>query len=866
MAIDGAHLPIHDVADALLGGLSDYGRVVLSAPTGSGKSTQVPQLLLDRGGVEGSILVPQPRRMAARLLAKRVAAERGGAPGGEVGYQVRFENVTGPGTRIRYLTEAIFLRRLLADPTLPGVGAVVFDEFHERHLDSDLALSRVRDAVETVRPDLRVVVMSATLEVERVKAFLAPCAEVRASGRLFPVEERYLGAAMGHGARPVWERAAAAFRKAVGEMDAPKAAADGDGARNVLVFMPGAREIRRTLDVIGRTPEAKGFEVLPLHGELPPAEQDRAVAPGDRPKVIVATNVAETSITIEGVRVVIDGGLARVARFDPRRGVNTTLTESVSRASADQRAGRAGRTGPGLCLRLWSEAEHEARPARDTPEVLRVDLAEAALLLLASGADPFGGFRWFEKPPEEALERAARVLRDLGALDPEGGLTDTGRAMAGFPVHPRHARLLLEAAARGVLETAALAAAFTQDRPFYRASPDPATREEQVRRIEATADHSTDFAVLLQAWRFARDRSFERRHCEPLGIHAWAARRAGDIAAQLVRLARERLAAEVTRDGGDSGEADAGAALRLCLLAAFPDHVALRLDSGTRRCRMVGGQTAQLRRESVVRAPLMVGAEVEEREVGGEATLLLGLVSEIEPEWLESLFPGDVATRTETVYDPAARRVVCRRERRFRDLALESGEGGVPEPGKAAELLAEEVMAGNLCLKHWNAEVERFIRRINFTARHCPEAEITPLDGEGRALIAEQVCEGATGYKAIKDRPVLPVVRQWLTPEQLYCVETWAPDEIALPRRRRPVKVRYEEDGRAVLSAKLQDFYGATNAQLRIANGAVPLTLELLAPNGRPAHVTDDLDGFWTGAYPRVKRELAGRYPKHEWR
>ena len=368
-------LPVHFVADQIVAGLATHGRIVLSAPTGSGKSTQVPQILVDAAQIEGQVVVLQPRRLAARLLAKRVAQERGCQLGDEVGYQIRFENVVGPKTRIRFVTEAILLRQILQDPSLKGVGAVVFDEFHERHLTSDLSLSCAFKSVQHQRPDLKLLVMSATLDIETLEGYLQPCARIEASGRMYPVAMRHMGAALNRDAAPVWSRAAAAFRTAVREWF------EGD----VLIFMPGAFEIRKTIAALEALPESRQYEVLPLHGELPPDAQDRAVSSGGRAKIIVSTNVAETSITIEGVRLVIDGGLARIARYDAGRGINSILVEQISRASAEQRMGRAGRTGPGTCLRLWSEAEHAARGERDEPEVKRVDLSETLLLLAAAG-------------------------------------------------------------------------------------------------------------------------------------------------------------------------------------------------------------------------------------------------------------------------------------------------------------------------------------------------------------------------------------------------------------------------------------------------------------------------------------------------
>ncbi|MGB0414117.1 MAG: ATP-dependent helicase HrpB [Coraliomargarita sp.] len=843
-------LPIHSVADQIVNGVRQQGRVVLSAPTGSGKSTQVPQILLDQAGVDGEIVVLQPRRLAARLLAKRVAHERGVPLGDEVGYQIRFENKVSSKTRIRFVTEAILLRQILSDPQLKGVGAVVFDEFHERHLTSDLSLACALQSVQSHRPDLKLVIMSATLDIESLEAYVQPCARVEATGRMYPVDVNYAGASLGREAAPVWERAAQALRKALRE------GSTGD----VLVFMPGAFEIRKTIEAIQALPEARAYDVLPLHGELPPEAQDRAVGQSDVPKVIVSTNVAETSITIDGVRLVIDGGLARIARYDARRGINSILVEPISRASAEQRMGRAGRTGPGSCVRLWSEAEHVARPERDAPEVKRVDLSETVLLLAASGIQKLDTFPWFETPVAEASQRALNLLHDLGALSPEGVITELGERMAAFPLHPRFARMLFEGAERGVLQEVAMIAAISQGRPFYRESRDGRVRKEQIRQIEDHVDERSDFFASLRAWSLAQAARFNVPACGDLGIHAGAARQAGQGAQQLLQLA-QRHGLDVSKQADD-----VETALCKCLLAAFSDHLCKRNDSGTRRCKMVHGRSGELRRESLVDSEFFVAAEIEEREVRREVTVLLGMATAVEFAWLEELFPKDFESGTFTTYDPQLRRVVCRTERRFRDLVLESTDQGEPDYDKASELLAGEVVAGTLKLKNWDGSVESWIQRVNFVAKHCPETEIAPIDDEARQLLIEQICHGALSYKEIKDRPVLAVVKEWISPEQHYYIDTYAPAEMDLPRRKRPVRIRYEADGRAFIASKLQDFYDVPGASLRVANGQVGLLIELLAPNGRPAHLTDDLDGFWEGAYAHVRRDLAGRYPKHEWR
>ena len=446
-------LPIYELEHQLIEELKKHSRLIIQAPTGSGKSTQVPQILFDHGLLgEGQVVILQPRRLATRLLAARVASERNVRLGQEVGYQIRFENITSDRTRIRFVTEGILLRQLIQDPQLRGVSAILFDEFHERHLYGDITLARALDLQATSRPDLKLGVMSATLDTGLLQKYLEPCATLSSSGRAFPVSIEYLPKPVGDDRYPIWDLAA-------DELERIASSTEGD----VLIFMSGKYEIGRTISAIRASRVSDRFVALPLHGELPPAEQDAALAHYQKRRAIVSTNVAETSLTIDGVQVVIDSGLARVARFDPRRGINTLLIEKISRASADQRTGRAGRTAPGHCLRLWTEREHLERAPQELPEVKRLDLAEVVLTLKASGVEEIANFRWLEPPDPRALERAEQLLVDLGALpkwcnhgpapvrdevSPQtgaGGVTPLGRRMLAFPVHPRYARMLLAA-------------------------------------------------------------------------------------------------------------------------------------------------------------------------------------------------------------------------------------------------------------------------------------------------------------------------------------------------------------------------------------------------------------------------------------
>src|SRR5204863_876124 len=412
-----------------------------------------------------------------RLLAARVAAERNSRLGDEVGYQIRFENVTSKRTRIRFVTEGILLRQLIQDPHLRGVSAILFDEFHERHLYGDITLARALQLQATSRPDLQLAVMSATLDAGLLEKYLAPCSLLTSAGRAFPVEIEYLPKPVGGDAYPIWDLAADELERL-----APQTKGD------VLIFMPGKYEIGRTISAIRASRVSDRFVVLPLHGELPPAEQDAALAHYEKRRAIVSTNVAETSLTIDGVQVVIDSGLARIARFDPRRGINTLLVEKISRASADQRAGRAGRTAPGHCLRLWTEREHLERTAQELPEVKRLDLAEVVLTLKASGVEEIGRFHWLEPPDPQALARAEQLLVDLGALSPSGNVTPLGRRMLAFPVHPRYARMLLAAQQYRCVPAVALIAALTQGRNLLRRLEGKQAREDREDVLGGGAD------------------------------------------------------------------------------------------------------------------------------------------------------------------------------------------------------------------------------------------------------------------------------------------------------------------------------------------------------------------------------------------
>ncbi|MBM3277941.1 MAG: ATP-dependent helicase HrpB [Candidatus Handelsmanbacteria bacterium] len=828
-------LPILEVETQLTVHLHQANRLVLSAPTGSGKTTQVPQLIARSGAVDGQILVLQPRRLAARWVASRVAEELGTELGEEVGYQTRFERRIGSRTRIRFLTEGIFLRLIQNEPALRGVGAVVLDEFHERSLALDLALALTRRLQQTRRPELRLMVMSATLETRAVAGYLG-CPVVEAHGRAHPVETRYLPRPA---QEPVWDQAARALRLLL----------DGGTEGEVLVFMPGAYEIRRTIQSCQQLRWNEELLFLPLHGTLPPDQQDLALRPADRRKVIVATNVAETSITIPGVRHVIDSGLARVHRHDPRRGINVLMVEGISRASADQRQGRAGRTSPGTCTRLWSEAEHHARPSHSTPEIQRVDLAEPLLQLKEMGLE-FGGLEWLEPPQDLALARAHRLLRGFGALDAEQQLTPLGRQLAAFPMHPRLSRLLVEAHRRQCLGRALVWAALLGERDIL-------TQPLRPQYTQSDEAYPSDLEVRERGFEKAKQARFEAQRCAELGLNAQAGREVDQVCRQYRDLCRKAGLSSETR--GQTEE------LSKCLIAAFYDQVALHRDPDSLNCALAGQRRVELDRQSVARpARMLVAAEVREVETGGGVRTVLSLASAIEPGWLEEVEEGRVEVRVETVWNSEMRAVEQRERRSFEGLVYEERVLPKSDPAAAAEILVERIEAGELVLERWDQGVEQWLARARSVAAWFPERELLAYTLEELRVILHEIVSGATRYSQIRERACLPAVQGALSWQEQQFVEQMAPTRLQLSNGH-CLKLEYQADAPPRGRAKIQELYDVRESPT-VAGGRQRVLLEILGPHFRPLQVTDDLASFWQNTYPELKKELRRRYPKHEWR
>jgi len=848
-----AKLPIFEIRDSVIQALTSATtmNLLVKAPTGSGKSTQVPQFVLDSGILREAqrCIVLQPRRIAARMLAQRVAKERDSKLGAEVGYQVRFDNVTSRETRLIYVTEGVMLRQLMEDPELAKVGCIVIDEFHERHLDGDLVLAWALALQRTRRPDLKIIVMSATLVPGPLGDFMQPVKLLESEGRTYPVEVRYqapIRNARTNEIEPIWDQTARACEALTSELGS---------AGDILVFMPGAFEIRKTITALQGRSCSKGRRIVSLHGEMTPQDQDAAVTPGEQAKIIVSTNVAETSLTIEGVRAVVDAGQARIASYDPRRGINTLTVQKISRASAEQRAGRAGRLGPGIAVRLWAERDQMHRAESELPEIQRLELSEAVLALHVASDKARLKIDWFERPAEAALKRAESLLRDLGAISgKEAKLTATGMKMSAFPTHPRFARMLLAASDNGCVREAALCAALAQGREILMVGRNSSSFKNE----EFWEAHDiSEFQALLRAFIRAHALNFDPQACVPLNVHAMASREAGRSYDQFLRLA-QRAGLTVNDEVAEPE------ALAKTLLAAFSDHLGVETSSGSRIYRVAGGYTGHLGKDAHIKAPrLLIASEIT--EVQGKAlTVHMNLVTRVEEEWLRELFPSDFTVAMRAQYDAINRRVMNLEEIRFRSLVLSSREKGEPDEGTAATLLADEVVAGRLQLTLWNERVEQWITRVNCLSKWMPDIEIPAIGEEDRRIIIEQVCHGATAYRQLKDKDVFPALHQWLSHAQRDLLERYAPERLNL-KNGKTARIVYDEKQPPSVSVVLQQLYDV-NENPKVASGRITVTVHLLSPAQRPIQTTSDLGRFWRESYPAVRTQLRGRYPRHEWR
>jgi ATP-dependent helicase HrpB len=823
-------LPIDSVLPHVIQSLQTSSSVVLRAPTGAGKTTRVPPAFLDAGVAgQGRVLLLEPRRLAARAAARRIAAERGGRLGDEVGYQVRFDRQATAATRLLVVTPGLLPRFLASDPFLEKYGIVVFDEFHERSLDNDLALGLVRLIQQTVRPELRILVMSATSSVENVATYLGGSPVIAAEGRQFAVE-------IEHRPRPERRGWPAAVAGAVRDL---LDRTDGD----ILVFLPGFNEIRQAARQLEALADERHLAVLPLHGDLPAEQQDAAMLPQEGRKVVLATNVAETSVTIEGITGVVDTGLARMLTFDPGIGLDRLEVTPISRASADQRAGRAGRTRPGVCIRLWSASAHRARPEQTEPEIRRVDLAGVVLQLFGLHETDVTRFPWPESPREESVQQALALLRRFEAID-DAGLTPLGRALARLPVHPRLGRLLVEGERRGVLDRAALAAALLSERdPFLWAAlpitPHSTTRSDILDRVEALEEYE------------------RHRRCESAvgTVNRGAARfvlRARDQLRRLLAAGSASKAKPCLRGGLVEEE------FLRSMLAAFPDRLARRRELGSRRGVMVGGRGVRLAPSSgVTESELFACIDVD--SAGTET--LVRQASAVQRDWLP---PGQMRTVTEVAFDAESERVTARRKLYYEDLLLEETPAALPDDEQVTRTLAEAARQHlDRVLPPDNSPARKYLTRIRCLRNWLPELELPAFDVTALPELVTSLCTGCRSFADLRGADWLSAIQDRLTRAQQQAVEREAPERLQVPSDSR-ITLRYELGRPPVLAVRIQEIFGLCDTP-RIAAGRVRVLMHLLAPNYRPQQVTDDLASFWANTYPQVRKELRARYPKHAW-
>jgi ATP-dependent helicase HrpB len=833
-------LPIDAVLPELERALRSARAVVLEAPPGAGKTTRVPWAV--QQWLAGSeVVVAEPRRLAARMAAKRVADERAVVLGEHVGYSVRFEDVSSARTRIRYATDGIVLRRLLSDPNLSGVGAVIVDEFHERHLATDLLLVLLDRLSRGSRPDLKLLVMSATLDAEPVARYLGDCPRIRSEGRMFPVSIEFLPKADD---RPLEKQIVSAVRRAVSEE------ADGD----VLVFLPGAGEIRRASTALEPLASEASLLVLPLHGDLPIAEQARAVEPAKQRKVVLATNVAESSVTVDGVTVVVDSGLARVAGYSPWSGLPTLGLEPVSRASTTQRAGRAGRTRPGRVFRLYTKGDYESRRAHDLPEIVRSDLAEAFLILHGAGVPQPEALSFLDEPPKARVESARVLLELLGAFAQSGKLSAIGERLLRFPVAPRLARLLVEGERRGVAREAACACALLSERDILLGTRAGFGTD---RKQAFGARGPSDVLERIERYREAEDARFEAHRLRNFGLDARAVDGVRRAERQLLRLVKDQ------RAGPGSMEA-VELELQRCLLAAFPDRVARRKRRGERELILASGGVARLSETSVVvDAEFLLALDVEEQRGQAATNTTVRLASAIEPDWLLESFPNAVTLSDELEWNGTAERVERVEKMAFGAVVCDETRGQAPASAEASALLAAAARRGSGLDFSKSDTVLSLTRRLRLLREHFPEAAFPELDENSVDATLTVLCVGLTSFAELAKVDVASSLLSGLDPHQRRLLDTETPERVRLPGGR-TVDVHYEADRPPWIESRLQDFFGMPEGP-KLCRGRVPLTLHLLAPNHRAVQVTTDLAGFWLRHYPSVRRELMRKYPRHPW-
>ena len=845
--------------------------LVLAASPGAGKTTRVPPAILQAGILSAehpNIVMLQPRRVAARSVAARIADENDWQLGQEVGYHVRFDRKMSRDTRLRVLTEGILTRQLVDDPFLPGIGCVILDEFHERSLHSDIGLALLREIQQTVREDLILLVMSATLDVQTVANYLGQCPTMQIDGRTFPVDIHQTAGQYRRLGDQLTERVYQAVTDVLDRSDSLS-----ESGRDILVFLPGVEEIRRVAQKLEMIQDRQDVVVMPLHGSLPLEQQNQVLKPARKRKIILSTNIAETSLTIDGVGTVIDSGLAKVAHFDAHRGLDRLDLERISRASATQRAGRAGRTAPGICVRLWSEQEQKNLDAYETPEIHRVDLCNTVLTLYSWGVRDPRQFNWFDSPPEKAIASSEQLLIMLGALNMGNNqlhITDIGRQLLSLPVHPRLGRLLIAAALHGLISEAATIAALLSEKDILLRSESGGydARYAQFQKqphTQGVSDVLMRLAIVQRASGNDRNRdsgnnndsfsNYDLADIPDANISHSSVRQVLRIRDDLLRVARNLPI-------GKNAIATEEELLKL-VLWAYPDRVCRRRGESDRAV-MVGGSGVKMSSESIVtKAEFFVAVEARQERFGQGGQAAVRIASGIQEQWLSEMFRHEIRKESGAFFEPQRSRVVGRTAIYYRDLLLQEDCNAAVDPASAAAAFALALQPLAIDIFKQNESATMMMVRLAFLVKHMPEHPWPELSAQRLAEILVENAGGRKSVDEIKQLPLAALLKNELHYPLDRLFEEHAPESIEVPTGNQ-IKVAYSENQPPVLAVRLQECFGWTDTP-KIAGGRVSVVMHLLGPNYRPVQITDDLRSFWSGTYFQVRKDLRVRYPKHSW-
>jgi ATP-dependent helicase HrpB len=844
-------LPIDAVLGDLARTLAKSNAAVLVAPPGAGKTTRVPLALLDEPWTKGKrIIVLEPRRIAARASADRMAKTLGERAGETVGYRVRFGSKISRATRIEVVTEGIFSRQILDDPELSGVAAVLFDEFHERSLDADLGLALARDAQTGLREDLRILVMSATLDGARVAKLLGDAPVVESEGRAFPVETRYLG-----------RKPDVPLERQMADSIASALRAD---AGSVLAFLPGAAEIRRTQNFLEERVRDASTEIVPLFGALDASVQDRAISPppkGTR-KVVLATSIAETSLTIEGVRIVVDSGLSRVPRYEPDIALTRLETVRASRAAVDQRRGRAGRTEPGICYRLWDEPQTSSLAAYTQPEILSADLSSLVLDLAQWGVTDPAALSFLDPPPAPALKEAKSLLHELGALDADGRITAEGKKLRALALPPRLARMIVDSDAFGAGEPAAEIAAVLTERGLGGDSVDLDHRLDQFRRDRSQRASSARDMARRWAKQVAPEGFSPSTKTASAPSPLAGEGRGGGFREGAARVATPAPNPSPQGGGERSGARGSEALSTGIMLAfAFPDRVAKNRGNGSFVLANGRGSAVE-QASSLARAPYIAVGELTGTAAAGRI-LLAAPITEGE---IETQFAGRIETSDETSFDRSTLALRARRRKRLHAITLSEAPLTVTPSAETARIFADGLIAAGLDRLPWSKSAKQWRDRVMFLRKAEGESWPDLSDAGLAASVTDWLVPALHDKTSLKDFSAgdLSEALQTLLPWELRArLEREAPTHFEAPTGTM-LAIDYEAEQGPTIAVRLQELFGL-NTHPAIAKGKVPLVLELLSPAQRPVQVTRDLPGFWRGSYAAVRSDLRGRYPRHPW-